>query len=66
MEARKRYTVIWESVERCYKKQFDTLPEAEAQFDRCLKSNRVRVVHLIDKADPLAPVIIKTQLNIKR
>ena len=63
---RKRYTVSWVSVERHYKKQFDTLQEAEAQFDRCLESNRIRVVHLIDNADPPAPVIIKTQLNIKR
>lgn len=63
---RKRYTVSWVSVERHYKKQFDTLQEAEAQYNRCLESDRVRVVHLIDNADPLAPVILKTQLSIKR
>lgn len=63
---RKRYTVKWVSVERHYKKQFDTLQEAEAQFHRCLASDRVRCVHLIDKVDPLDPVIIKTQLNFKR
>ncbi len=66
MEARKRYTVIWESVERRYKKQFDTLPEAEARFRKVLESDRLRFARLIDNADLLNPVTLRTELRVKR
>ena len=66
METRKRYTVSWESVERHFKKHFATLPEAEAQFRKVLESNRLRLAKLIDNADLLNPVTLRTELRLKR
>ena len=66
MEKRKRYTVSWVSIERHFKKQFDTLPEAEGHFRHVLESDRLRLAKLIDNADILNPVTLRTELRIKR
>ena len=66
MEARKRYTVYWESAERHFKKHFDTLPEAEQQLRKILESARLRFVKLTDNADLLNPVTLRSDVRIKR
>ena len=66
METRKRYTIYWVSIERHFKKQFDTLPEAEKHFQHVLESPRLRLVKLIDNADSLNPVTLRTELRVKK
>lgn len=66
MEKRKRYTVSWTSVERHYKAKYDSLPEAEAKYQKVLESDRVRFAKLTDNADILNPVTLRTELRIKR
>ena len=57
---RKRYTVSWESVERHYKKQCDTLEEVEERYRKVLESDRVRFVKITDNSDLLKPVTIRS------
>ena len=57
---RKRYTVSWVSVDRHYKKQYDTLDEADERYKKVLESDRVRFVKITDNSDLLKPVTIKS------
>lgn len=61
---KKRYRVVWVSVERHYKMEFDTLEEAEARFAKVCKSPRMRLVRLFDVTDRLKPHPIKTSSGL--
>ena len=60
---KKKYRVVWVSVERHYKQEFDTLEEAEARFERVSTSPRLRIVRLFDVTDRLNPHPIKTKFG---
>ena len=62
----KKYRVVWVSIERHFKKEFDTLEEAEEQFERVCKSPRLRLVRLFDVTDRLKPHPIKTQFGTRQ
>ncbi len=61
----KRYRVVWVSIERHFKKEFDSLEAAEEQFKRVCKSPRMRLVRLFDITDRLKPHPIRTQFGNK-
>lgn len=63
---KKRYRVVWVSVERHYKMEFDTLEEAEARFEKVCKSPRMRLVRLFDVTDRLNPHPIKTKFGTRQ
>jgi hypothetical protein len=60
---KKRYRVVWVSIERHFKKEYDTLEAAEEQFKRVCKSPRMRLVRLFDITDRLKPHPIRTQFG---
>ncbi len=59
----KRYRVVWVSIERHFKKEFDSLEAAEKQFERVCKSPRLRIVRLFDVTDRLNPHPIKSKFG---
>ena len=60
---KKRYRVVWVSIERHFKREFDTLEAAEEQFERVCKSPRMRLVRLFDITDRLNPHPIRTRFG---
>ena len=60
---KKRYRVVWVSIERHFKREFDSLEAAEEQFKRVCKSPRMRLVRLFDITDRLKPHPIRTQFG---
>ena len=60
---KKMYRVVWVSVERHYKKEYDTLEAAEERFKRVCASPRMRIVRLFDITDRLKPIPLRTQFG---
>ena len=60
---KKRYRVVWVSIERHFKREFDSLEAAEEQFKRVCKSPRMRLVRLFDITDRLKPHPIRIQFG---
>lgn len=60
---KKMYRVVWVSIERHFKKEFDSLEAAEEQFKRVCKSPRMRIVRLFDITDRLKPHPLRTQFG---
>ena len=60
------YRVVWVSIERHYKKEYDTLEEAEERFNRVCKSPRMRIVRLFDVTARLNPNPLRTQFGTRQ
>jgi len=63
---KKKYRVVWVSVERHYKKEYDTLKAAEERFRKVCKFPRMRIVRLFDITDRLNPVPVRTEFGPRR
>jgi len=61
-----KYRVVWVSVERHYKKEYDSLDAAEERFRKVCKSPRMRIVRLFDITDRLKPVPLRTEFGARR